>query len=191
MEMLTLAGTLILFAVGVWSWGFVEYLIHGFLSHRWRTPISPLHWSHHQEPNNVFTTPFLWIPISVLLWLVISLGVGWYLASVFMSGLLLGFLHYEYVHWRIHFREPKTEKQRQLRAHHMAHHYVNTRDYHGVTTTFWDKVFGTFPEDWYEGYRKVADVPVSNDVSNFRDAYSYSGFLQVLHTLLGKKEIEN
>ena len=35
-------------ALGFASWGLLEYAIHGFLSHRLRTPVSPIHWGHHR-----------------------------------------------------------------------------------------------------------------------------------------------
>jgi hypothetical protein len=32
---------------GFASWGFIEYVIHGLLSHRFKTFVTPLHWGHH------------------------------------------------------------------------------------------------------------------------------------------------
>jgi hypothetical protein len=41
------------------------------------------------------------------------------------------------MHWRFHFREPRSKRERLLRSHHLAHHFCNSRVYHGVSTRLW------------------------------------------------------
>ncbi len=154
------------FAVGLLSWSFVEYLVHGILSHRFKTFVSPLHWGHHKNAHNVFTSPLAWVPILMLFWAAGSLLVGMAASGAFTAGLLLGFLRYEYLHWRIHFRAPRNRRERQRRAHHLAHHFCNPKMYQGVTTRFWDRVFGTLPADAERDYAKVADRPPLSGGSN-------------------------
>jgi len=154
------------FACGLLAWPFVEYLIHGLLSHRFQTFVSPMHWGHHQRPHNVFTSPIAWVPVSLLFWIGATFVVGMAAAGAFIGGLLLGFLRYEYVHWRIHFRAPRTKRQRRMRAHHLAHHFCNPKMYHGVTTRFWDRVFGTLPAEHERDYERGAQRPVLTGPSN-------------------------
>jgi sterol desaturase/sphingolipid hydroxylase (fatty acid hydroxylase superfamily) len=164
--------TLVLLAAataGFLAWGFVEYLVHGILSHRYRTFVSPLHLGHHREPRAVFTSP-----------IALALATNPGLAAAAVGGLLMGFGRYEYVHWRIHFREPRSTRERHLRSHHLAHHFRNPRAYHGVTTRLWDRVFGTLPERWREDYARVEARAPLEGPSNFRWCYAPSGALREL-----------
>jgi len=158
--------------VGWLSWSFVEYLIHGILSHRFRTPVSPLHWGHHRTPAAVFTSPAAWLPTALAVFGLAAWIAGIATAAAFMAGLLAGFARYEYIHWRIHFREARTKRQAKLRSHHLAHHLVNFRAYHGVTTRFWDHVFRTLPPGWENDYARAAGRPPIEGPSNLRASWS-------------------
>ena len=94
------------------------------------------------------------------------------LAGSFVLGLLAGFARYERSHWRFHFRSPRSERERILRCHHLAHHFVNAHAYHGVTTRRWDRVFGSFPDSWREDYARVADTAPLAGANNWRAIFS-------------------
>lgn len=172
------------FALGFWIWGFIEYLIHGILSHRFKTPVAKMHWEHHRNPRRVFTSPLAALIVSPLLWFGFSFLVDGVNAAFIILGVLLGFAHYEYTHWYIHFREPKTVRQRRLRDHHLAHHFCNARLYHGVTTHFWDKVFRTLPDAQLqaEHYAKASKTPVMEGQSNLKEVYSLQGLKMLRNT---------
>ncbi len=157
---------------GFYSWGFVEYLVHGFLSHRWKTFVSPMHWGHHVDPRAVVTSPIAWVPVALAFFAVGWLLVGSLLAGAYMLGLLSGFARYERIHWRFHFREPRNPTERTLRSHHLAHHFRDPTQYHGVTTRRWDRIFGTFPDTWEADYAAVADSPILTGPSNFRETWN-------------------
>ncbi len=152
--------------LGGLSWSFVEYAIHGLLSHRFRTPVSPVHWGHHRTPAAVFTSPLAWVPTGLAIFAVGAWIVDAPHSAAFLAGLLAGFLRYEYVHWRIHFRLPRNKREGRRRAHHLAHHYVDARAYHGVSTRFWDRVFGTLPAKWKHDYTRAAAHPPLEGRSN-------------------------
>jgi hypothetical protein len=154
---------------GLLAWPLVEYGVHGLLAHRWRTFVTPLHWGHHRQPRAVFTSPLAWVPAALLLFAAGALGVGWPLSGAFMLGLLAGFLRYERVHWRIHFRAPRSRRERLRRAHHLAHHFVNPRAYHGVTTPLFDRLLGTLPGSWRDDYARVADREPLSGSSNLAE----------------------
>jgi sterol desaturase/sphingolipid hydroxylase (fatty acid hydroxylase superfamily) len=132
-------------AAGWALWPLLEYGVHGGLAHGMRTPVTPFHWAHHESPARVFTSPLAWIPGAGAIWAVLGFALGPGLAGAFTAGVLAGFFRYEYVHWRIHFRSPRDERERRRRAHHLAHHERNPAAYYGVTTDFWDRVFGSLP----------------------------------------------
>ena len=150
---------LALFGLGLAAWSLVEYAVHGWLSHRFRTPIGALHFEHHRDARRVFTSPAAWVPLAGVAFLL--------LPAAFALGLLCGFLHYEYVHWRIHFRSPRSVREERLRAHHLAHHACSAKAYYGVTTRFWDRVFGTLPRTWRADYAGVAAHTMLEGPSNF------------------------
>ena len=142
-------------------------MIHGWLSHTFRTFAGPLHWEHHRDPRRVFTSVVVWLPAGVALLLALALAIGLAPAGAVAVGTLAGFLRYEYVHWRIHFRAPRNSRQERLRVHHLAHHFRDPKAYHGVTTRFWDSVFGTLPASHAEDYARVAHHGPLTGASNF------------------------
>ncbi len=154
------------------AWTLIEYAIHGPLSHRWKTFVSPLHWHHHTDPRNVFTTPLAAAPVAGLLFAMGAAATGPLHAGVFVAATLAGFIHYEHTHWRIHFRTPRNEKERTLRSHHLAHHFANPRAYWGVTTRFWDRVFGTLPTTWKDDYAKFENAAPLTGPSNLRAVWN-------------------
>lgn len=158
--------------LGWLSWSLVEYGIHGILAHRFQTPVSPLHWGHHRTPAAVFTSPLAWVPTALVLFAAAAAVAGSLPAAALLLGLLAGFFHYEYVHWRIHFREPRSDRERLLREHHLAHHFRNPRAYHGVTTRLWDRVFGTLPADHAADYARVADRRPLQGPSNLAEIWN-------------------
>ena len=171
-------GLLVAAASGLLVWTFLEYLVHGILSHRFRTFVTPLHGSHHKEPRAVFTSVAAWGPLAALIMVASTFALGRIHGLCFGLGVLAGFLHYEWFHWRIHFREPRTPRERLLRAHHLAHHFRDGRNYHGVTTRFWDRVFGTLSEDRATDYAAVASIPPLPGPSNFGMAWNPLAFLR-------------
>jgi len=152
--------------LGFLSWGLVEYAVHGVLSHRLKTFVSPLHWGHHRDPRAVFTAPLAVAPATLLVLALACWLLGAAAGIAFTAGLFAGFVRYERVHFRIHFREPRGERERILRAHHLAHHFVNPRAYHGVTTRRWDRAFGTLPASFERDYERGADRPPLEGESN-------------------------
>ncbi len=156
-----------LVAAGLLAWPLLEYVIHGVLSHRLRTPAAAMHWTHHRDARRVFTPIAVWLPVALLLWAIGAQLAGAAPAGAVVLGIVAGFLRYEHVHWRIHFRAPASAREELRRVHHLSHHFRNPNAYHGVTTRFWDRVFGTLPTHHRDDYARVAGrVPLAG-ASNF------------------------
>jgi sterol desaturase/sphingolipid hydroxylase (fatty acid hydroxylase superfamily) len=177
-----------LLLAGFLFWGLLEYTIHGLLAHRWKTFVSPLHWNHHRDPRNVFTTPIAVLPITLLLFGATTLVASALQASCFVVGVLAGFSRYEWMHWRFHFRAPRNNRERLLRSHHLAHHFCNPRIYHGVSTRFWDRVFGTLPAGWEKDYARVAERAPLEGRSNFVEIWNPKTSLAHLRRAMNQRQ---
>lgn len=134
-----------MFVAGVLVWSFLEYVIHGWLSHTFRTFAMPLHAVHHRDASAVFTIG-AWVP-TAFVWAVTLLVFGWTPATILFSGAVAGFIAYEIVHYRIHFRRPRGRIEQYLRSRHLVHHNFYPNRFFGVTSAFWDLAFGTEPMD--------------------------------------------
>ncbi|MBW2691445.1 MAG: sterol desaturase family protein [Deltaproteobacteria bacterium] len=183
-----IAETIGLLLAGFLFWGLLEYTIHGLLAHRWKTFVSPLHWNHHRDPRNVFTTPIAVVPITLLLFGATTLVASPLQASCFVVGVLAGFSRYEWMHWRFHFRESRNNRGRLLRSHHLAHHFCNPRIYHGVSTRFWDRVFGTLPAGWEKDYARVAERAPLEGRSNFIEIWNPKTSLAHLRRAMNQRQ---
>ena len=64
-------------------------------------------------------------------------------ACGFTSGVLMGYAAYMYIHHATHHMQIGPDHWLyQARLRHMAHHYADQYNF-GVSTGFWDRVFGT------------------------------------------------
>jgi sterol desaturase/sphingolipid hydroxylase (fatty acid hydroxylase superfamily) len=133
----------VILAAGLFAWTLLEYLIHGILSHRFRTFASPLHDVHHRDPHAVFTVG-AWIPVA-LVWAGALALFGRAPGVMFLSGIVAGFAAYEALHYRMHFAWPSCAWEAHLRVRHLAHHYRAPEQIFGVTTALWDRVFSSEP----------------------------------------------
>jgi sterol desaturase/sphingolipid hydroxylase (fatty acid hydroxylase superfamily) len=141
---------LLFFIAGVFFWTFLEYVIHRFFGHQvhGKNIVKKEHGRHHAEIN-------YFAPLSKKLVLsVIVLVISTFLVGLFFNNLLYGFVFsfglasmymlYEITHRRFHVAEPLIRFGLRMRMHHFYHHFMNPSKNHGVTTAFWDRVFGTF-----------------------------------------------
>lgn len=140
---------LVLFLGGAFFWTFLEYTIHRGLGHnpKLKNLFTVEHLLHHKEVN-YFAAAYKKaggaIVIVGLLTLILGTLINWVNGFVFSTGLVSMYLGYEFVHNRIHTHAPQNAYGAMLRRHHFYHHFNNPDKNHGVITTFWDKVFGTY-----------------------------------------------
>ena len=156
------------FVSGLFAWTFAEYAIHAWLSHTFRTFATPFHNAHHRDPRRVFAVK-AWIPLAVT-WIIALVAWRFSIGLIFFSGLLAGFATYEWLHYRIHFMEPKRPFESWLRTRHLIHHDHAARRGFGVTGNLWDLVFGTElmgSEDWRfaESAARTAPLKGSSNIN--------------------------
>lgn len=118
-----------------------------------------LHYGHHEDPNHI---PLIFAPIlSVLILFATFFGLVFLLtfniaiATVFLFGVIVYYLHYEWMHLGHHIADYKHffSWSNKLKIAHQLHHYRNENYWWGITNNIGDKLLGT--------YKKYDEVPMS------------------------------
>jgi dihydroceramide fatty acyl 2-hydroxylase len=152
--------------VGIGIWTLTEYWLHRLLFH-WQPEFRGgdrlhfvIHGIHHDHPNDAMRLvmpPAASIPLAAifagLYWGVFGTPFGYPL----FAGLIVGYLAYDYTHYFLHHGTPRSKFGKQLREQHMRHHFQDHRYGFGVSSPFWDRVFGTMPRRRTVGRR--GEVP--------------------------------
>jgi sterol desaturase/sphingolipid hydroxylase (fatty acid hydroxylase superfamily) len=105
-----------------------------------------VHGVHHTWPKDKYR---LVMPPAVSITLFFSFLGIWYLVFgsrwvwAFHSGFVFGYMIYDLTHYYLHHFNPKTHYGRQLKKHHMLHHFKDSTSRFGVSSKVWDYVFGT------------------------------------------------
>lgn len=137
------------FLAGIVFWTFMEYVMHRFLGHvhKGGNFFKAEHGLHHSRANyfapvykKLVAAAIVFVAFLLLLNLVFPLLP----VVAFLTGLFGMYGFYEYVHFRYHSKDPVMFIFVTFRKHHFYHHFHNPKVNHGVTTRFWDRVFGTF-----------------------------------------------
>jgi len=141
------------FFVGVFVFTFVEYMMHRYLFHiKTSTPKREkfqytLHGIHHEFPKDkerLAMPPVMSITISTILLFLLKFIIGDFV-FVFLPGFLVGYAGYLVMHYIQHiFKAPKGFFKSWW-ANHAVHHYKDQTKAFGVSSPFWDYVFGTMP----------------------------------------------
>lgn len=132
-------------AIGLLTWTIVEYGVHRFVLHSIGS-VARLHELHHVTPSAYVGTP-TWLSL-------LSFGLGGFVpvlilfgrevASGAIMGLMLGYLWYLLIHDVVHRRHPRHGSLLyRAKIHHARHHYAKVPGNFGVTSSFWDRFFGT------------------------------------------------
>jgi sterol desaturase/sphingolipid hydroxylase (fatty acid hydroxylase superfamily) len=140
---------LIACVVGIAGWTLAEYIIHRFVFHR--IPLAArMHDMHHSSPSELIGAP-LWLSLSAFgfgVFIPLWWQAGFDVASGLTSGLMLGYLWYGLVHTAIHrYRLDRGSFLYQTKLRHVHHHYGTQAGNFGVTTSLWDRLFGTTIEN--------------------------------------------
>lgn len=149
--------TCYLFACGLLMWTFMEYMLHRFLFHaedKW-LPRGNLamashflfHGIHHAFPMDKLRLVFP-PQIAMILYLAVfrplySVIVPPFAYHAIMAGTMCGYTSYDMIHYWTHHYEIDCSHLKNMKKYHMIHHYRNGEAGFGVSSTFWDRVFGT------------------------------------------------
>jgi sterol desaturase/sphingolipid hydroxylase (fatty acid hydroxylase superfamily) len=140
-----------IFFVGMFFWTFFEYLMHRFAFHwvanseKARKFVYIMHGNHHEYPRDrerLFMPPVPSIILASAIFVLQFLLIG-KSAFMFFPGFIFGYLMYGTMHYAIHAWNPPFKWMKPLWRNHHLHHYKNDDMGFGVSTTIWDRVFGT------------------------------------------------
>ena len=115
---------------GAILWTLAEYVVHRFVLHHY-APTA--HGLHHANPDQPVQAIFWQI------WLCFGL-VYWFGGGALLAGALIAYAWYLLVHHRAH--QGAGNRRFALLRHDQTHHRFANRNF-GVSTRFWDHVFGT------------------------------------------------
>lgn len=136
---------LLLVAAGLACWTAMEYLLHRFVLHG-LPPFRGWHAQHHARPQALIGLPtVLSATLFTLLvaWPALALLQAW-AAEALLLGVLLGYLAYGVTHHAVHHWPANNGwLRRRKREHALHHHGLRRPGGYGVTTSFWDRLFGT------------------------------------------------
>ena len=159
-----LAPTLAAVAVSALIYPLVWYMLHRWVLHsQWmyKMPLlastwKRIHYDHHQDPNHLevlFGALHTTLPTIAIATAPIGYAIGspWgtdaaigAAAIAFATGLLTTCV-YEFCHCIQHLAyKPRSKWLAEMKKRHLAHHFHDETGNFGITTFFWDKLFGTF-----------------------------------------------
>lgn len=145
-----------LFFSGMFFWTFFEYIMHRFIYHfvsdnKYIQRFTYIfHANHHEYPRD---TQRLFLPPvpSILIASILFAGMYFILGLLsmpggvyaFYPGFILGYLLYASMHYAIHAWRPPFKWMKPLWRNHHLHHYKQQEKGFGVSSTLWDRIFGT------------------------------------------------
>ncbi|WEW54680.1 fatty acid alpha-hydroxylase [Emydomyces testavorans] len=146
----------IYWVTGLFIWTLVEYGLHRCLFHideylpDNRVGLSLhflLHGIHHYLPMDKYRLvmpPALFLILAVPFYHLAHFVFfyNWYAAVTVYSGGIFGYVCYDMTHYFLHHRNLPSY-YRSLKKYHLQHHFADYDNGFGVTSRFWDRVFGT------------------------------------------------
>ncbi|MFL5334191.1 MAG: sterol desaturase family protein [Geminicoccaceae bacterium] len=167
----------------------VEYALHRWVLHNRLLYKSPwtakvwkrIHYDHHQNPHDLsvlFGALYTTLPPILLL----TLPIGWMIGGAPAAGAAMAtgsliFAGYEFCHCVQHLPfTPANRWLREIKKHHLAHHFHSERGNFGITLDWWDRLLGTE----YESPRQIPRSPTTHNLGytdSERDRYPWVGEL--------------
>ncbi|ODV86971.1 hypothetical protein CANARDRAFT_27313 [[Candida] arabinofermentans NRRL YB-2248] len=155
--------SIIMWCIGLFVWTLLEYSLHRFLfhldhylpNHQFAFTLHfLLHGIHHYLPMDkmrLVMPPALFVVLCYPIGKLVFFLLPFYPACSGFAGGTLGYIMYDTTHYALHHSKLPKYLQ-ELKTYHLEHHYKNYELGFGVTSKFWDRVFGTVlnPEDVYQ-----------------------------------------
>ncbi|KAJ4346240.1 fatty acid alpha-hydroxylase [Ascochyta clinopodiicola] len=141
---------------GVAFWTIIEYVLHRCLFHlddhlpNNRVALTLhflLHGIHHYLPMDRYRLvmpPTLFVALAAPFWKFAHTVFfhNWYAATAAFCGGVFGYTLYDLTHYFLHHQKLPPWYQ-ELKKYHLKHHFADYQNGFGVTSRFWDWVFGT------------------------------------------------
>jgi len=148
---LSAQATIGMFLIGMIAFTWFEYMVHRYLFHmrghtKQRAKLQyTLHGVHHEFPKDkerLAMPPIVSISIATALLFFFRLILG-DLAFSFLPGFMVGYAGYLSIHYMIHSFQPPNNFLKVLWVNHSVHHYKDGVEVFGVSSPFWDYIYGT------------------------------------------------
>jgi sterol desaturase/sphingolipid hydroxylase (fatty acid hydroxylase superfamily) len=154
---ITIERYFLLLAAGVVVWTATEYILHRYIFHfepssEWGKRIHFIfHGVHHDYPKDakrLVMPPSASIPLATGFYFLFSLVfTNQTLLYPFFAGFVAGYLVYDMMHYAMHHYNFKSRLMKQVKQHHMLHHYDDPTKGYGVSSSLWDVIFQSgFPK---------------------------------------------
>lgn len=131
--------------LGILFWTAIEYFLHRVILHGVK-PFQQWHEEHHRRPTALIRTPTI-LSASLILTLIflpiLFFSNNLWRACALTLGLLLGYLMYTITHHAIHHWKTDNAWLKRRQHWHGLHHDLDEPGRYGVTSKFWDRVFGS------------------------------------------------
>jgi len=151
----------LLFFAGWFFWTFMEYIVHRFWMHGKGTSLykfsSKRHLHHHKHPHDLKIKAAHRVAMFMLI--MVSIYLSYYLNNYFtlFAGFYTGFAAFCFTHIVLH-KQWGRKIFKELVHYHIYHHCKYPDRCHGVTVTWWDKLFNTAPPE---------EASISNRIIDF------------------------
>ncbi|KAJ3278356.1 fatty acid alpha-hydroxylase [Borealophlyctis nickersoniae] len=67
----------------------------------------------------------------------------WEYSCPVAAGTMIGYVAYDLTHYYLHHGRPYGSHLKEMKTYHLDHHYKDYNLGYGITSKFWDRVFGT------------------------------------------------
>ena len=146
-----------LYFAGYFFWTLMEYAIHRIVFHHEYTSTLGkkfhyiAHGIHHDYPNDslrLVMPPAINLTLAVIFyWCFYAVLGDKGLTAGFFAGFVFGYMVYDLMHFASHFYNFKNAWFQRVKRSHLLHHYREPNSGYGLSTIFWDRVFGTTHPD--------------------------------------------
>jgi len=146
-DVLSYSIPVLLFFIGWFMWTFTEYVLHRFWNHAKGAENSVIvqrHNHHHTHPTDIRVSGkqrVIMLLISATL-IAFSFWLSTYI--MFIAGLWTGIFWFFLMHYFLHQKWAKRVFPRLVR-YHVVHHCKEPDTCFGISTPWWDSLFGTTP----------------------------------------------
>ena len=131
-------------AGGLAVWPLIEYALHRYVLHRLE-PFRGWHMEHHNRPRAFICTPTIFSAGLIFTLVFLPALASWnlWVGTGLTLGVTIGYLTFSWAHHAVHYWRADRAWLRNRKRLHTIHHRSGSACNYGVTTSFWDDVFGT------------------------------------------------
>ncbi|XP_069676062.1 fatty acid 2-hydroxylase [Periplaneta americana] len=140
---------------GILMWSLLEYSLHRWVFHLQPPATSPflitfhflMHGLHHKVPFDERRLLFPPVPAGILGVILYSLLRHIYppwMISFVAAGTVIGYITYDLIHFYLHYGSPAAGSYLYyMKRYHNQHHFTHHETGFGISSSLWDKIFGT------------------------------------------------